>query len=134
MRDQFSGIYNFLINKWWFDELYERIFVRPTFFVSGLISGFDRNVIDRFIDALAKGVRWLASAWERLADQTIVDGFVNKLASWTYGLGLQMREDSNRASAAVRDVHCRGYRGRLCVGEFLLGICFRGLTESTPRI
>ena len=30
VRRQFSGIYRFLRNKWWFDELYEWLFVRPT--------------------------------------------------------------------------------------------------------
>ncbi len=33
-------------NKWYFDELYQAIFVRPVLFVSRLISQFDKRVID----------------------------------------------------------------------------------------
>ena len=28
---RFQSIYQFLLNKWYFDELYDRIFVRPAF-------------------------------------------------------------------------------------------------------
>jgi len=28
---RFQGLYLFLLNKWWFDELYDRLFVRPSF-------------------------------------------------------------------------------------------------------
>jgi len=28
---RFEGLYRFLLNKWWFDELYDRLFVKPSF-------------------------------------------------------------------------------------------------------
>jgi NADH-quinone oxidoreductase subunit L len=28
---RFQGLYRFLLNKWWFDELYDRLFVKPSF-------------------------------------------------------------------------------------------------------
>lgn len=91
VRAQFQPVYRFLLNKWWFDELYERVFIRPTHVVSGLISGIDRNCIDRFIDGLASCTRWFSSFWTWLADQTIVDGFIDGLAAKTYALGLSLR-------------------------------------------
>src|SRR5690606_8413911 len=45
---QFKPIYTFLKNKWYFDELYNAIFVQPTLFVSRRIAEFDKKVIDRF--------------------------------------------------------------------------------------
>jgi NADH-quinone oxidoreductase subunit L len=90
-RRQFAVIHKFLLNKWWFDELYDFIFVRPTHFVCGLVSNFDRRCIDRLVDSLARGVRKLAIFWERLADQTIVDGSVNYFAKCAYGLGSSLR-------------------------------------------
>jgi NADH-quinone oxidoreductase subunit L len=43
------GLYRFLLNKWYFDELYDRIFVRPAFWLGRLFwKGGDQNTIDRF--------------------------------------------------------------------------------------
>ncbi|MBC8355629.1 MAG: NADH-quinone oxidoreductase subunit L [Planctomycetes bacterium] len=91
VRSQFQAIYRFLLNKWWFDELYDRIFIRPTHLVSGWISGIDRNCIDRLIDGLASITRWFSTFWAWLADQTIVDGFIDWLAARTHSLGLSLR-------------------------------------------
>ena len=53
----FGGVYRFLLNKWYFDELYDRIFVRPAFAVA------------RFL-------------WHR-GDERIIDGVPNGLAAMT---------------------------------------------------
>ncbi len=50
----FQPIYLFLYNKWYFDELYDYIFIRPT--------------------------KWLANKLWRIGDQSIIDGVVNGLA------------------------------------------------------
>jgi len=47
---QFRPLYNFLWHKWWFDELYQAVFVRPVHFVARLVAQFDRTVIDWLID------------------------------------------------------------------------------------
>ena len=91
VRSQFKPIYNFLVNKWWFDELYDKVFVRPTHVVARLISNFDQGVIDRLINGLADAVRRLSNVWEYVADRTLVDGTVNKVASWTHSLGVRSR-------------------------------------------
>ena len=42
-------LYRFLLNKWYFDELYDLIFVRPAFWIGRLLwRGGDQNIIDRF--------------------------------------------------------------------------------------
>ncbi len=91
VRAQFQPIYRFLINKWWFDELYERLFIRPTHVVSGWISGLDRYGIDWLIDNSALVVRRFSVFWAWLADGKIVDGFVDGLAAKTHSLGLSLR-------------------------------------------
>ena len=45
IAEKFQAIYQFLLNKWYFDELYEFLFVRPSF---ALGHGFWR-VVDRMI-------------------------------------------------------------------------------------
>jgi NADH-quinone oxidoreductase subunit L len=45
----FPGVYNFVANKWYFDELYDRIFVRPAMWLGRLFwHGGDEGTIDRF--------------------------------------------------------------------------------------
>jgi NADH-quinone oxidoreductase subunit L len=45
----FPGIYKFVLNKWYFDELYDVIFVRPALWLGRLLwHGGDEGTIDRF--------------------------------------------------------------------------------------
>jgi len=45
----FSPIYQFFFNKWYFDELYNLIFIRPAFWLGRLFwKGGDEGTIDRF--------------------------------------------------------------------------------------
>ncbi|MBK8082941.1 MAG: NADH-quinone oxidoreductase subunit L [Devosia sp.] len=42
------GLYRFLLNKWYFDELYDRIFVRPALWIgNALWKGFDDWLVDK---------------------------------------------------------------------------------------
>ena len=44
-----GGLYRFLLNKWYFDELYNAVFVRPAFAIGRLFwHGGDEGTIDRF--------------------------------------------------------------------------------------
>jgi NADH-quinone oxidoreductase subunit L len=44
-----GGVYRFLLNKWYFDELYDRLFVKPAFAFGRLFwHGGDEGTIDRF--------------------------------------------------------------------------------------
>jgi NADH-quinone oxidoreductase subunit L len=46
---QFYVLYDFLLHKWYFDELYDLIFVRPAFWLGRLFwKGGDEGTIDRF--------------------------------------------------------------------------------------
>ena len=51
------GLYQFLLNKWYFDELYEVIFVRPAKWLGRqLWTGGDGRVIDGAINGVALGI------------------------------------------------------------------------------
>jgi NADH-quinone oxidoreductase subunit L len=55
----FRPVYLFLLNKWYFDELYDWLFVKPTFALGRLLwKRGDGAVIDGTIDGTAGGVRW----------------------------------------------------------------------------
>jgi proton-translocating NADH-quinone oxidoreductase chain L len=86
VRNQFRPIYEFLVHKWYFDELYNTLVVQPVLFVSRRIADFDKKVIDRFIDSLALAVRMISSL-DDLIDRYLVDGAVNVTAAWIYRVG-----------------------------------------------
>jgi NADH-quinone oxidoreductase subunit L len=87
----FRPVYSFLANRWWFDELYDAIFVQPALGIARLASGVDRGVIDRIIDGVAWTARQLAGidAW---IDRTLVDGLVNATAAATWTAGMEMKK------------------------------------------
>jgi NADH-quinone oxidoreductase subunit L len=91
VRRQFQPIYRLLWNKWYFDELYNALFVQPAHVVARFVAGIDRNWIDGALDGLARGVVWFSRGWDYWADRTLIDGLVNVMAGWTYSFGLQLR-------------------------------------------
>jgi NADH-quinone oxidoreductase subunit L len=90
VRRQFAPIYSALVNKWWFDELYDALFVQPTMVISRVIAGFDKRWIDSFLDGTAGCCVWFSKTWDLIADRTLVDGLVNLFAAWTYSLGVSL--------------------------------------------
>jgi NADH-quinone oxidoreductase subunit L len=53
----FKPIYLFFLNKWYFDELYDLIFVRPAMWIGrALWKGGDGAIIDGTINGTASGV------------------------------------------------------------------------------
>ena len=91
VRRQFPGVYSFLRHKWWFDELYGVLFVKPALAVAGLAARIDRSWIDWAVDGLARCTRLFSLAWDRVVDQFLVDGLVNFAAAGTYRLGRSLR-------------------------------------------
>ena len=52
-----APLYNFLLNKWYFDEIYDFIFVRPAKFIGSFLwKKGDGATIDGFLNGLAMGV------------------------------------------------------------------------------
>jgi NADH-quinone oxidoreductase subunit L len=90
VRGQFGGVYRFLVNKWWFDELYDFLFVRPAHGIARMVAWLDRNVLDRIIDGSAKLTLSL-SRYDDWFDRLFVDGLVNVFGRWTHGIGLSLR-------------------------------------------
>jgi NADH-quinone oxidoreductase subunit L len=53
----FRPLYLFFLNKWYFDELYDRIFVRPTFWLGNVLWKVgDIKIINGLIDGTVEGV------------------------------------------------------------------------------
>jgi NADH-quinone oxidoreductase subunit L len=89
-RRQFAAVHQFLLHKWWFDELYDRLFVRPLLRVCRWVADFDKRVIDWLADNAARAVA-AVSRLDDWIDRVFVDAAVNLLARWTHAFGLRLR-------------------------------------------
>jgi NADH-quinone oxidoreductase subunit L len=64
LASTFGGVYRFLLNKWYFDELYDAIFVRPMFRLAGV---FWQVGDVKLIDGMPNGMASLAAGSSRQA-------------------------------------------------------------------
>jgi proton-translocating NADH-quinone oxidoreductase chain L len=89
-KAQFASAFRFLWHKWYFDEAYDVLLVRPAHVVAGWARWFDLKVIDGIIDGLA---RWTVqvSQWDGRFDLGIIDGLVNLTADVVYAVGSWLR-------------------------------------------
>ena len=82
--------YRLFDRKWYFDEIYQVVFVNGTLLIARLGSLFDQYIIDGIVNgaaALTRFVSWLNG----LFDQYIIDGIVNLIANVTFGIGNKLR-------------------------------------------
>ena len=89
IKRQFSGIHNFLVEKWQFDNLYDAAFVRPSHVVARWCAGFDKNVFDGILHSAARSAVWISS-WDRKFDESIIDGLVNVVGNVTRSVGVSL--------------------------------------------
>jgi NADH-quinone oxidoreductase subunit L len=89
-KAQFPAVHRFLWNKWYFDEFYSVLLVRPALTVAGWCRAFDAKAIDGTVDSLAN-VTVEVSRWAGKFDLGIIDGLVNLTARVIYGIGGRLR-------------------------------------------
>jgi NADH-quinone oxidoreductase subunit L len=87
---QFPAVHRLLWNKWYFDEIYSCMLVRPALVVAEWCRAFDLRFIDGAVDGLARFGVWL-SAWDGIFDEKVVDGLVNLTARIAYALAARFR-------------------------------------------
>ena len=80
--------YNFLVNKYYLDALYEKVIVKA---IAGPIAAaaywFNQNVLDGILHAVARFSRVFSGWVYRNIDQRVVDGTVNNSGKATKGAG-----------------------------------------------
>lgn len=89
-KEQFPAVHRFLQNKWYFDELYSAILVRPALTVAHWCRSFDARVIDGFVDFLGRFTVKVAR-WDGQFDLGVIDGLVNVVGRAIYGIGGLLR-------------------------------------------
>ncbi len=86
LKRALGPIYTLLENKYYFDEFYHLVAVRPTLWLAGFFYRFDRGVIDRIVNWVGAFGRWLASTLRKWIDEFIIDAAVNgvgMITTWT---------------------------------------------------
>jgi NADH-quinone oxidoreductase subunit L len=92
LRRYLNLLYHATWNKWWFDELYEFVFVRPTLLISKFIAvTLDRGLIDSILHGFAYLYRGLAAVVATVGDKWVIDNLVDTTAEKTWDLGLSLR-------------------------------------------
>ncbi len=91
VAERFKPVYNFLLNKWRFDDLYQATFLAGTHLFSRVSAWFDLKVVDGLVNGVAKVtvLGSFASGWH---DNKIVDGLVNLTANIVGWFGATLRE------------------------------------------
>jgi NADH-quinone oxidoreductase subunit L len=91
MAARFKGVHKFLLNKWYFDELYNATAIAGTLAFSRISAWFDLKVIDAAVNGVAKGT--VVGSWASgLTDNRVVDGLVNLVARVIGWFGATLRE------------------------------------------
>jgi NADH:ubiquinone oxidoreductase subunit 5 (subunit L)/multisubunit Na+/H+ antiporter MnhA subunit len=83
---RYGPVHNFLKNKWYFDELYDFVLIRPTLTFARWVSNFDKYVIDGIVNGSAR-LTALVSKLSGRFDNRMVDGMVNGVADFVYKVG-----------------------------------------------
>jgi NADH-quinone oxidoreductase subunit L len=82
--------YRLFDRKWYFDEVYQVVFVNGTLLLARIGSLFDQYVIDGIVDGSASLTRFFS--WlNGLFDNYIIDGIVNAIANITFWIGNMFR-------------------------------------------
>jgi NADH-quinone oxidoreductase subunit L len=89
-KEQFPGLYAFLTRKWYFDELYSAILVRPALVVAHAFKWFDLVVIDGVIHGVARATV-AVTRWNGRFDFRVIDGLANLIGNTCYGVGAGLR-------------------------------------------
>ncbi len=83
-------LYNFSLNKWFFDEFYQKTFVTGLFGFSRFMSWFDAKIVDGIVNGSAT-VTHAFSTFMGGFDKYVVDGLVNFMAYLSGFFGLIFR-------------------------------------------
>ncbi len=91
MAAAMGPLYRGSSNKWYFDEMYEAVFVNGTLALTRISNWFDARIIDGIVNgagSVTQGVSRI-SGW---IDNTFIDGLVNYLANITGTIGMRLRK------------------------------------------
>ena len=88
---RYGGLYRFFVNKWYFDELYSFLLIRPTMALARAVSRGDKRYVDGLVNGAGSFTVGL-SRFEGLFDKFAVDGLVTLVGKGIYLVGDKGRQ------------------------------------------
>jgi NADH-quinone oxidoreductase subunit L len=88
--EKYKKLYNWSLNKWYFDEFYDKTFIAGTLALSRFLGKFDLKIIDGIVDGSAsvtKGFSFFIGKF----DNIVIDGLVNFFAYLSGFIGIIFR-------------------------------------------
>jgi NADH-quinone oxidoreductase subunit L len=90
LKHRYFGFWTVVYNKYYVDEAYHALVVRPALFLAAFLSWFDQHVIDWIVNFAGWLARFFA-AFDDAIDKYIVDGAVNGVGGLTREGGRLLR-------------------------------------------
>ena len=90
LAEKLKPLYNFSLNKWFLDELYDSTAIAGTLSFSSILSWFDNTIVDGIVNGSATVTRF-TSKMSGMFDTYVVDGAVNFTAFFSGFIGLSFR-------------------------------------------
>jgi NADH-quinone oxidoreductase subunit L len=91
MAERAGFLYRGSVNKWYFDQIYDWLFVGGVMVLMKILRWFDENIIDGLVNGTASITKGLSSISKWL-DVNIVDGLVNTTATTADNTGKLLSE------------------------------------------
>ena len=108
--ERFPGLYKLFKNKWYFDDIYWALLVRPCLAFARLCAQIDKILIDGLVNGSAYLTERL-SHWDGIFDKLGVDGLVNLLGPDGLRRRRPQPRDPDRQAPQLLDVPGRGAGG-----------------------
>lgn len=91
LTEKIKPIYNFSLNKWYFDELYDATVIALTMGISRISAWIDNKLVDGAVNGSATITRWTSFGSGKF-DNIVVDGLVNLSGGLVGFFGLILRK------------------------------------------
>jgi NADH-quinone oxidoreductase subunit L len=93
LQKPMGAFYKLLQNKYYFDEIYDRLFVQPAFWLSHTFTylWMDRGLIDGILHGIARVASRLGSIFRNYFDAPVVNGFGDLVGSGVKSFGRRLR-------------------------------------------
>src|SRR5262249_10238478 len=89
-KEQFGFLYRLFERKWYFDELYSALLVRPALVIAHWCRPADSKGIDRVIDTIGRSTVKVSRGSGRF-DNGVIDGIANLIGNTTRTIGVKLR-------------------------------------------
>jgi NADH-quinone oxidoreductase subunit L len=91
MAERFKPIYTLLLNKYYFDEIYDAVIIKPILATCRFMWSFDNAVIDGLVNLFGRFTLFLSWLHDTF-DKYVVDGLVNGAGYTIWGIGSVIRQ------------------------------------------